>query len=178
MTSNCTCELLASGAPANSTACAEMLGSCGGSSVPMSVSVGVALLLLLAFCGLGGFWCWRHRDASQLPLPTCLRRSGRGRDYPQTLSLRPHAFGPKCKAPGGAQGRRPAAGEADPGDHYENLEVGPPRAEEADQGLYENTRLAGSAEHVCGNEVSPYYNFQRPVSPETAQDEDIYILPD
>ncbi|XP_036988628.2 protein GAPT [Artibeus jamaicensis] len=180
MTSNCTCELLGRGGTlANSTVCTEMLKGCGGSSVSVSVSVGVTLLLLLAVCGLGGFWCWKRRDAAQLPLPTCLRRSGsRGRDSSKTLSLRPHALRSKCKAPGGAQGRRPAAREADPCEDYENLEVGPPRAEEADQGLYENTRPAISSEHVCRNEASPYYNFQRPVSPEAAQDEDIYILPD
>ncbi|KAM5331052.1 protein GAPT [Glossophaga mutica] len=184
MASNCTCELLGSGGlPANGSACAEMLKSCGGGGggSSVSVSVAIALLFLLAACALGGFWCWKHPDAARLALPRGLRRSGRGRrDYSKTLSPRPHAVGSTPKAPGGAQGRSPAAREAAPCDDYENLEVGPPKAEEADAGLYENTRPAGSAEPECGNEASsPYYNFQRPVSPETPQDEeDVYILPD
>ncbi|XP_045695916.1 protein GAPT [Phyllostomus hastatus] len=180
MTSNCTCELLASGGgPANSTACADVLKSCGSSSVPVSVGV-TLLLLLLAVCGLGGFWFWKRRATSPLALPGFLWRSGsRRRDFSKTLSLRDHAFGPKCKAPGAAPGRRPAARAAGPcDDDYENLEVGPPRAEEAGKGLYENTQQASSAEPVYGNQASPYYNFQGPVSPDTPQDEDIYILPD
>ncbi|KAF6124469.1 GRB2 binding adaptor protein, transmembrane [Phyllostomus discolor] len=180
MTSNCTCELLASGGGlANSTACAEALKSCGRSSVPVSVGV-TLLLLLLVLCGLGGFWFWRRRATSPLALPGFLRRSGsKRRDYSRTLSLRAHALGPKGKAQGDAQGRRPAARAAGPcDDDYENLEVGPPKAEEADKGLYENTQQASPAEPVYGNQASPYYNFQGPVSPDTPQDEGIYILPD
>ena len=180
MTANCTCALLrSSGMPANLTECGEMLRSCGSSSVPVSVAVPV--LLLLAICGVAFVWCWKQRDTTQLAFPRFLQRSGsRRRDYSKTLSPRPRAFGSKCKAPGGAQGRRPAAREADPCDDYENLEVGPPKAEDtADKGLYENARPAGSEEHVYGNESSsPYYNFQKPASPESPPDEDIYILPD
>ncbi|XP_016055256.1 PREDICTED: protein GAPT isoform X2 [Miniopterus natalensis] len=179
ITSVCTCEVLGSyPVPPNSTACAEMLKGCGSSSV--ALPIGASLLLLLVICGIGCVWHWKQRNTTQFTLPRFLqRRSSRRKDYSKTLSVGPDVISSKSKVSVETHDPGSAARETALHDHYENLEVRAPKAEEAGKGLYENMQPTALEEHIYGNEVPcDYYNFHKPGAPEAPQEEDIYILPD
>lgn len=172
----CTCELLRNDTfPANSTLCAEMLKSCGNNS--MALSLGLSLLLLLVLCAVGCVWHWKYRNTTQFAFPRFLqRRSNKKRDYAKTACVGPHVTSSRPKVLVQTHDHKAASRETNPHDNYENLEAGPPKAKEADKGLYENTRQANFEDHIYGNETSSEYcNFRKPCAPE---DEDIYILPD
>ncbi|XP_036136348.1 protein GAPT [Molossus molossus] len=172
----CTCEFWNGSAPPNSTVCADMWNSCGSGSVAVSVGVSLLLLLLL-ICGIGCVWHWRPRNAPQFAFPRFLkRRSNNKRDYAKSASVGPHVTPSRPKVLVQTHDHEAAARETDPPNSYENLEAGPPRAKDADRGLYENTRQPGFEDHIYGNEPSSEYcNFRKPRPPE---EEDIYILPD
>ncbi|XP_054431276.1 protein GAPT [Pteronotus mesoamericanus] len=157
-----------------------MLRSCGDSSVATSVGLSLLLLLLLLACGVGCAWYRKCRDTRQFAFPRFLQRGGRGgRDYSKTLSLRRQGGGSRYKVPARTQAHRPAASDPDLCNDYENWEVGPALAEEGRKGLYENMQPPRLEEPVYGNEAwSHYCNVQKPLSPETPQEEDIYIVPD
>uniref|UniRef100_A0A8D1C8H3 Protein GAPT n=1 Tax=Sus scrofa TaxID=9823 RepID=A0A8D1C8H3_PIG len=151
-----------------------MLKSCGNHSV--GISIGISLLLLLAICGIGCVWHWKHCNTMRFTLPKILqRRKSKRKDCTETLSqvirhrisvqTQDHSFSGK---------------DTNICDNYENLEVGPPEIKEkADKELYENTCQTNFEEHIYGNEKPcDYYNFQDPGTFEVSQDEDIYILPD
>ncbi|XP_074185021.1 protein GAPT isoform X1 [Rhinolophus sinicus] len=180
VTSACTCEFIKGNTLLlNNTVCAKMLKSCGNTS--MAISIGIFLLLLLVICGIGCVWHWKHRGTTQFTLPKFLqRRSSRRKDYTKTLSLNPHVISSRHKILVQTQDHRCAAGGTDIQDIYENVEAGPPKAEEeTDKELYENTQQPCFKDHIYGNKItSEYYNFQKPCSSEVPQDEDIYILPD
>ncbi|XP_019503749.1 PREDICTED: protein GAPT [Hipposideros armiger] len=163
----------------NNTFCAEMLKSCGNTSV--AISVGISLLLLLVICGIGCVWHWKHRSTTQFTLPRLLQgKRSRRKDYSKTLSIRPHVISSRHKISVQTQDRKSAAGGTDTHDTYENLEARPPKAkEETDKELYENIRQPNFDDHIYGNETTcDYYNFQKPCTSAAPQDEDIYILPD
>ncbi|XP_039099754.1 protein GAPT isoform X1 [Hyaena hyaena] len=175
----CTCEFITGHTKLlNNTACAEMLESCGDTSV--AISIGLSLLLLLLICGIGCVWHWKHHNPVHLTLPRFLqRRSSRRKDYAKTLS-NPLAISSRHKISAQTQEYTSSGRGANTYDNYENVEVRPPRAKgETDKELYENTRPTNFEEHIYGNETSSqYYNFQNPSTSEVSQDEDIYILPD
>lgn len=175
----CTCEFIkGSPIPLNNTACAEMLKSCGNTSV--ATSIGISLLFLLLICGIGCVWRWKHWNPMQFTLPRVLqRRSSRKKDYTKTLSNL-LAINSRDKISVQNQDCRSSGRGTNTHDNYENVECGAPKPkEETDKELYENTRQTSFEEHIYGNEMSSqYYNFQKPSTSEVPQDEDIYILPD
>ncbi|XP_007079982.2 protein GAPT isoform X1 [Panthera tigris] len=174
----CTCEFIKGHTTLLNTACAEMLKSCGNTS--LAVSIGLSLLLLLLICGIGCVWHWKHHNPVQFTLPRFLqRRSSRRKDYAKTLSD-PLTVSSRHKISVQTQDYTSTGRGVNMYDNYENVQVGPPRAkEETDKELYENTRPTNFEEHIYGNETSSqYYNFQKPSTSEVSQDEDIYILPD
>lgn len=181
ITSACTCEFIKSYIRSlNNTVCAEMLKSCGNTSV--AIFIGVSLLVLLVICGIGCVWPWKHNSTTQFNLPRFWqRRSSRRKDYTKTLSLRSHITSSRHKISVQTQGCRSVAGDGNVQDTYENLQVRPTKAkEDADKELYENTRQADFQDHIYDNEASYYCNFQKPRMSHVPQDgdEDIYILPD
>ncbi|XP_076973322.1 protein GAPT [Tamandua tetradactyla] len=155
-----------------------MLKSCGNSSV--AISIGILLLSFLIFCGIGCVWHRKHRNTTRFTLPRFLQRRSKRKDCTKTFSLSPHIIGPRHKISSQTQDCSSAAGRTNIHDDYENVETGPPKAkEETEKELYENTCQSNFEEHVYGNETSSdYYNFQKPITSEVPQDEDIYILPD
>ncbi|XP_040129494.2 protein GAPT [Ictidomys tridecemlineatus] len=179
ITSVCTCEFITDiPKPLNNTVCAEMLKSCGNTSV--AISVGISLLVLLVVCGIGCVWHWKHRNTTGFTLPKFLqRRNSRKKDLAKTFCLSPHIVGSRPKISAETQSHRPSVRGTRMQANYENVEMGPPKAnKETDKGLYENTQQINFKEHMYGSETScDYYNFQKPAASE-AQDEDIYILPD
>ncbi|XP_057599163.1 protein GAPT [Hippopotamus amphibius kiboko] len=178
ITVNCTCEFIKGYTILrNNTVCAEMLKSCGNTSV--AVSIGISLLLLLVICGIGCVWHWKHHNTTQFTLPKFLQRRKKRKDRTKTLSLSPQVISPRHKISVQTQDRRSAGEDTDIHDNYENVEVCPCKTKGTDKELYENTRQTNFEEHIYGNETPcDYYDFQKPSASETPQDEDIYILPD
>ncbi|XP_030891624.1 protein GAPT [Leptonychotes weddellii] len=174
----CTCEFI-KGSPIslNNSACAEMLKSCGNTSV--ATSIGISLLFLLLICGIGCVWWWKHGNPVQFTLPKFLqRRSSRRKDYTKTLSSL-LAISSRNKISVQNQDCRSSGRGTNTHGSYENVESGAPKPkEETDKELYENIQQTNFEEHIYGNETPSQYNFQKPSTSEVSQDEDIYILPD
>ncbi|XP_037655105.1 protein GAPT [Choloepus didactylus] len=164
--------------PLNNIVCEEMLKSCENSSV--AISLGIFLLSLLVFCGIGCVWHWKHRNSTRFTLPRFLQRRSKRKDYTKPRSLSPYVVGPRDKISAQTQDYRSAVRGTNLHDDYENVETRPSKAkEETEKELYENTQQFNFEEHVYGNETSSdYCNFQKPCTSEAPQDEDIYILPD
>ncbi|KAL6090738.1 hypothetical protein STEG23_013615 [Scotinomys teguina] len=147
----------------------------------MGVTVGVSFLVLLLVCGIGCVWHWKRRDSTSFTLPKFMRRSSRQKDGTKTLDLNAHMICSSSKTSVESKGHKSTSKRNRMHGEYENVEVGPPRNEEAtEKVLYENTQPSNGEEHVYGNQTDTlYYNFQKPNPPPPApQDEDIYILPD
>ncbi|XP_004458882.1 protein GAPT [Dasypus novemcinctus] len=156
----------------------EMLKSCANSSV--AISIGIFLLSLLVFCGIGCVWHWKKQNATRFTLPKFLQRRSKRKDYTKPLSLIPNVICPKHKISAQTQDCRYAMEGTNMHDDYENVETGPPKTKkETEKELYENTWQSNFDEHIYGNEISPdYYDFRKCNISETPQDEDIYVIPD